>query len=588
MTVRRLLLAASVSVVLAYLSPLSATSLDQYFHKDKANLTGTNMSDYAAGWRKLAIDDSFNGSATSSIFSAKQIGSDTTFETCETVGSGACLDPSNSYISGESILPICQSDESSNCVLGLSIGDLGEVEPALYGRSIQGFTFPESPEELVPAGGTVSIWNSTSTPHTGGSEYAVSAQVNWYKYGAVTTYRNLTIRVAAVQERAKAGARVTIPYVVESGVPGANRLMGRAANHYPGKEGCFYVQDEICGYEQEFAPDTRIKLSLRVSNRVTGWLFGRLKDPEVAIQDLGNGQNLVEIEANPVAVPKFHAQWNVADVPGVIDDSVGRGAFGDGNLMAGSTDQDAFSIVSKLRETMNDKSSGEKGYWSLASVQGQTICPTVKPGLTGIVTTNAMVFSGGAPSFQSGFLNYQVGGLHFGSDGLTVHQGTYDLIMRSDVARCLYGFTKAPVSATVTVVGTDGVENVATTVVSERDGWLKLAAYGFTFSEKEIKVKITQPQIRTLSLYSGRATALTNTQKVQIRATLAKSDGSTKFICTGIRYFDQPVSENILVRKRAKLACDYAKSLRPDLSYWYQTKTTQAKSYNGRVLVVSK
>jgi hypothetical protein len=29
-------------------------------------------------------------------------------------------------------------------------------------------------------------------------------------------------------------------------------------------------------------------------------------------------------------------------------------------------------------------------------------------------------------------------------------------------------------------------------VVSEKDGWLKMKAAGFTFSEKQIKVKITQ------------------------------------------------------------------------------------------------
>jgi hypothetical protein len=69
---------------------------------------------------------------------------------------------------------------------------------------------------------------------------------------------------------------------------------------------------------------------------------------------------------------------------------------------------------------------------------------------------------------------------------------------------------------------------------------------------------------------------------------LAKSDGNTKFICTGIRYFDQPMSDNIKVIKRAKAACDYAKTIRPEHSYWYQTKVTQSKSYNGKVLVVSK
>jgi hypothetical protein len=64
--------------------------------------------------------------------------------------------------------------------------------------------------------------------------------------------------------------------------------------------------------------------------------------------------------------------------------------------------------------------------------------------------------------------------------------------MRSDAARCLYGFSNAPVSATVSIAGADGATNIATTVVSEKDGWLKMKAAGFTFSEKQIQIKITQ------------------------------------------------------------------------------------------------
>jgi hypothetical protein len=48
------------------------------------------------------------------------------------------------------------------------------------------------------------------------------------------------------------------------------------------------------------------------------------------------------------------------------------------------------------------------------------------------------------------------------------------------------------------------------------------------------------------------------------------------------------MSENIKVRKRAKAACDYAKQLNPALSTWFQNKPTNARSYNGKVMVVSK
>jgi hypothetical protein len=103
-----------------------------------------------------------------------------------------------------------------------------------------------------------------------------------------------------------------------------------------------------------------------------------------------------------------------------------------------------------------------------------------------------MGYDGTAPKFVDGFLNYRVAGLHFAADGKTLNLGTYDLVMRSDAARCLYGFSSAPVSATVTIAGADGAQNIATTVVTENNGWLKMRAAGFTFSEKQIKIKLTQ------------------------------------------------------------------------------------------------
>jgi hypothetical protein len=109
----------------------------------------------------------------------------------------------------------------------------------------------------------------------------------------------------------------------------------------------------------------------------------------------------------------------------------------------------------------------------------------------GIVTTNSMIYNGGIPQFRNGFLNYEVAGLHYQPDGITKVQGSYDLVLRSEVARCLYGFSRAPLSATISVIG-EGDRSIATTVVSEKNGWLKLAAYGFTFSKKTIRAKITK------------------------------------------------------------------------------------------------
>ena len=93
---------------------------------------------------------------------------------------------------------------------------------------------------------------------------------------------------------------------------------------------------------------------------------------------------------------------------------------------------------------------------------------------------------------------------------------------------------------------------------------------------------------KTLATFSSPATTLTSQQKAQVRAALEANPDAEKFICTGIRYVSQRMSINIMVRKRAKDACDYAKELNPNLSTWYQNKPTEAWSYAGKVLLTIK
>ena len=93
---------------------------------------------------------------------------------------------------------------------------------------------------------------------------------------------------------------------------------------------------------------------------------------------------------------------------------------------------------------------------------------------------------------------------------------------------------------------------------------------------------------KSLALFNGTETLLTNAQKNQVRAAVEANPNAEKFICTGIRFHSQPANVNVMVRKRAKAACDYAKQLNPNLSTWFQNKPTKAASYAGRVLLTIK
>jgi hypothetical protein len=358
---------------------------------------------------------------------------------------------------------------------------------------------------------------------------------------------------------------------------------------------CLWWEGGGCWEREEHDFDTEYRLDLKISDNWGGFIRGRLVDPQIKLDAISGGTSLT-VQGRPMKIQRAFIKtdptsWSTEKK---LAWCVRRGDCTDPiahqTTVINSQYAGAAALLELLREDAADTARALEGEWSfrISNSYSASACTSKSNGFLGMVTTNAPVIQDGFPTLDSGYLNYKVAGLHYAPDGKTVNEGTYDFVLRSDVARCIYGFTNAPVSATVAVVGEQGEEKVATTLVSETDGWLKLSAYGFTFSEKEIQVRLSQSQIKTLASFSSRGTTLSNSQKSQIRSVLAKSDGNTKFICTGIRYFDQPMRDNIKVRKRAKAACDYAKTIRPEHSYWYQTKVTQAKSYNGKVMVVSK
>ena len=111
--------------------------------------------------------------------------------------------------------------------------------------------------------------------------------------------------------------------------------------------------------------------------------------------------------------------------------------------------------------------------------------------INGIVTTNASIYQGSAPAFENDTFIYKVAGLHL-LPNKEVFQGSYDLVLKSEYARCLYGFSSAPIKAAVEVTNADGTNKFVTTSFTEKDGWMYLSVKGFTFSQPTIKLRLSQ------------------------------------------------------------------------------------------------
>jgi hypothetical protein len=112
---------------------------------------------------------------------------------------------------------------------------------------------------------------------------------------------------------------------------------------------------------------------------------------------------------------------------------------------------------------------------------------------TGIVSTNSTQYLAGPPVFNKATdeLEYKVAGPHLLPNG-ELSRGTYDLTLRADFAKCLYGISGTAFRATISVISDNGQSVNAVTTVGEKNGWLNMSAKGFTYSSPTIKVKLSQ------------------------------------------------------------------------------------------------
>lgn len=397
-------------------------------------------------------------------------------------------DQSKDFVAN-SVLPFCLDPLQGHCVESLSFAKAGEeFIPAKFLRSTEGGkTYPAVPNLNFPGDGAPSIWQADNAQHSAGNNYSVVVRLNMnYDHNSKKfTPNTLNATVVPIRE--------------VSGNYKPDFVSGAANN-------CAFLEIGKCGYPQDFPQDTKVKLSFRVTSKIGGWFQGRLKDPRLEVSRLDANTNIITVDASPstvarFAVPKIKSQFTEQEKEFYSYSRWGTAA-GEGSGPEGGQTSYSFPFIEYFRESLKDTASGINTYWSLtttAAGQGSR-CLSDTSKVQGIVTTNAMGYDGNSPSFVNGFLDYKVSGFHYLPDGKTEVQGTYDLVMRSETARCLYGFSAAPIYATVNIVSGNSSTIVGTTTVNEKNGWLKLAAYGFTFSEKTLKVKITQPANQKYSI----------------------------------------------------------------------------------------
>lgn len=428
------------------------------------------------------------------------------------------------YFSFKAFLKPCLANSDINCISELTaIKADGSKLPASFSRYVTSDKttyWDGSATSGVPDSRSESLWTFSGLTHSVGNEFLVSSLLDGvYKKGSTPRFDRLQSIIQPVSE-VKDGDINRVRAMNSDLIFMTPTLISNMAGWTGGQKGmpqknCAASDDGICFQREAFPKDVKFSVSIRLSQSIGGWIHGRMKTPEVSISGGGNNWN-IEVGGEPITVPVVAYWGNKAELSTDIQSAYSNraattvGIPGGGVSLRyqtnGQFNEEQIKLFSLWTPLIKDKASATPKIWMYGSISPDNLasaasslnsakeCVTKTPGLAGLVTTNATIYDGSMPSFNSaeGSLNYKVAAPHFASDG-SEFSGTYDLIMKSEVARCIYGFTAAPVSASVEVSSSDGgIQKVATTLLNERNGWLHLGAYGFGFSSPTLKVKLTQ------------------------------------------------------------------------------------------------
>jgi hypothetical protein len=435
---------------------------------------------------------------------------------CLTITEGECatqLEGTRDSFEGTYVAPVCKTTADENCIEWVSVHKVGEEPiPAQLLRSINGGTMPKLGRYNLPAGGTTSLWQQPRMNNGAGKDtYAVTLRME------IQHSLNLNQKIARFNITGY--SLQVLPYIEQTGryTPHFCEEYDRNGTTLVGcgglPEECAWTETGICGRHTTFPEGSTVTVSFRIEQTASGWFAGRLQEPNIRVKAANTTQQSVQITGQPSKVPVSRGGVQSANAPQKIKDIFTRdrcpnqcwtGVF--------AYTERAIEFVSEYRELFGDRSTYVRDMWSVRSLRDFSLerCAPAKNRLLGIVATNATAYQSKPPEYSNGFLNFRVAGMHYLPDGATEAIGRYDLVMRSDIARCVYGFRNAPVSASVTVLDEDGNTEIATTTFGEKDGWIKLSANGFTFSEKTVRVKLTQ---------TGRSsiTCVSNSKPVKTR-----------------------------------------------------------------------
>lgn len=498
--------------------------------------------------------------------------------TCDSLQDAECASGNVRY---QAVIPFCSGPSDVNCTEDVGVIDeAGNKTRAVFSRyfpTIAQNQFEGDPRYKLPSGVAGSVFTLPAAVHDGGDSYFLSVLMN----GGGQDLNSLRlsdfsvqlspIKLEPVTGLGDADAGWGPVKANDGGNPTGKDVWVDKGPGFSGDTYCVATafKEGLCAQRYAFPAGIKFFVKVRSQQSPSGWMHGRVSDPDIQFSEAA-GVTSIEMQGFPVAVPAVYKMYTYPEMPQALKDEydVTTGAYKkDLNFARNPTnyvqsgrsaeDSDPLKRNNIYEPTpsspagmeqlklwipfINDKATALLSYWSVRTLTqdemtGSSECFRDSNKVSGIVTTNATQYSAGPPTFDKveGTLNYVVAAPHYDPRDKDF-KGSYDLVMRSDVARCVYGFSKAPINATISITSADGTPQIATTLIGERNGWLYLQAKNFEFSAPIIKAKLTQEVVVEPTPTATATPAPTKKPVVAKKITITCVKGKTSKKVTAVK-----------------------------------------------------
>ena len=479
--------------------------------------------DLNPGWIGAYIDDA-NTIMNPSFFYAGDLSDIDRSQglVCSSVNDAQCT--KYPYFNFNAYLPRCNENSTvtTDCIENVHlVKSNGEVVKGIFSSYMPKTTkeeFKGDPTKGLASGWNPSIWTFPGITHDGGNEFLVFPGIfTWNaQMSDPSQHLQLFVNIFPISRVASTSSHKPAQMFTKS--------TGESVRgHEIQSADCpLWLGDFECAKPWPFPEGIRLGLTIKTSGPLDGWVHGRITEPSISAVKNAGGVT-IDVEAGTTKVPVFGIWKKYSEVKpetkALLDSLSGKqkgSIYNDRDNkiwdQSGVIPYDKLVIQHDLdnytENTFNeflawlaesdDKSLATKSQWAFYTRQDQSnspvaACSAANDGIDGIVSTNATNYLSEPPVFDkaTNSLNYKVASPHFDKSG-NLNLGSYDLIINSKLARCIYGYSEAPVQASVSVVYATGEAQVTTSTLTEKNGWLRLSVKGFTYSSPTLRVKLTQ------------------------------------------------------------------------------------------------